>query len=71
MVANSFYYHHARLIELLFDGSPITEGILNRIEAGIRMFDPCLSCSTRADGRMALHVRILNPHGSLRTEIPR
>ncbi len=53
------------------DGSPITEGILNRIEAGIRMFDPCLSCSTHAAGRMALHVQVLNPDGSLRTELRR
>ena len=53
------------------DGSTITEGILNRIEAGIRMFDPCLSCSTHADGRMALHVQVLNPDGSLRTELRR
>jgi NAD-reducing hydrogenase large subunit len=53
------------------DGSPVTEGILNRIEAGIRMFDPCLSCSTHADGRMPLHVQILNADGTLRTELRR
>jgi NAD-reducing hydrogenase large subunit len=53
------------------DGSPITEGILNRIEAGIRMFDPCLSCSTHAAGRMALHVQILNADGSPRADIRR
>ena len=32
------------------DGAKVTEGILNRIEAGIRCFDPCLSCSTHAIG---------------------
>jgi NAD-reducing hydrogenase large subunit len=53
------------------DGSPITEGILNRIEAGIRMFDPCLSCSTHAAGRMPLHVQVLNADGSLRTDFRR
>jgi NAD-reducing hydrogenase large subunit len=37
-------------------GSKITEGMLNRVEAVIRAFDPCLSCSTHADGRMALTV---------------
>ncbi|MFX5464570.1 Ni/Fe hydrogenase subunit alpha, partial [Acinetobacter baumannii] len=27
-----------------------TEGILNRVEAAIRTYDPCLSCSTHAIG---------------------
>jgi NAD-reducing hydrogenase large subunit len=40
-------------------GVPIPEGALNRLEAGIRAFDPCLSCSTHAFGRMPLHVRLL------------
>ena len=42
------------------DGSKLSEGILNRIEAGIRCFDPCLSCSTHAIGQMPLHVQLLN-----------
>ena len=29
-----------------------SEGILNRLEAGIRAYDPCLSCSTHAIGNM-------------------
>jgi NAD-reducing hydrogenase large subunit len=53
------------------DGSPVTDGVLNRIEAGIRMFDPCLSCSTHADGRMALHLQVLNADGTLRTDVRR
>jgi hypothetical protein len=28
--------------------------VLNRVEAGIRAFDPCLSCSTHAAGQMPL-----------------
>jgi len=28
------------------DGKNMTEGMLNRVEAGIRAYDPCLSCST-------------------------
>ena len=32
-----------------------TEGMLNRVEAVVRTFDPCLSCSTQAYGRMPLH----------------
>ncbi|QEH36986.1 NAD-reducing hydrogenase HoxS subunit beta [Aquisphaera giovannonii] len=48
-----------------------SEGILNRIEAGIRAYDPCLSCSTHAAGRMPLVVRILDGDGTLRQEIRR
>ncbi|MBL0177039.1 MAG: Ni/Fe hydrogenase subunit alpha [Ignavibacteria bacterium] len=47
----------------------ITEGILNRIEAGIRCFDPCLSCSTHAIGRMPMQVQYIGPDGTpLRTK---
>jgi len=42
------------------DGVSITEGLLNRIEAGIRCYDPCLSCSTHALGRMPLHVQVVD-----------
>ncbi len=35
-------------------GPEIPEGMLNRVEHGIRLFDPCLSCSTHALGRMPL-----------------
>jgi len=42
------------------DGAKITEGLLNRIEAGIRCFDPCLSCSTHAIGSMPLHVQVVD-----------
>jgi NAD-reducing hydrogenase large subunit len=47
------------------DGAEVTEGLLNRIEAGIRCFDPCLSCSTHALGSMALHVRLVGAAGEL------
>jgi NAD-reducing hydrogenase large subunit len=50
-------------------GPPIPEGALNRLEAGIRAFDPCLSCSTHALGRMPLHVQLLGPDGSVRDEV--
>jgi NAD-reducing hydrogenase large subunit len=42
---------------------------LNRLEAGIRAFDPCLSCSTHAFGQMPLHVRFLAPDGSIVDEV--
>jgi NAD-reducing hydrogenase large subunit len=47
------------------DGATLTEGILNRIEAGIRCFDPCLSCSTHASGKMLLHVQLVGPSGNV------
>ncbi|HMK38353.1 MAG TPA: Ni/Fe hydrogenase subunit alpha [Bacteroidota bacterium] len=53
------------------DGNRITEGILNRIEAGIRCFDPCLSCSTHAAGQMPLHVQLLDPEGRVISEMRR
>lgn len=49
-------------------GPEITEGVLNRLEAGIRAFDPCLSCSTHAVGKMRLHVRLLDPNGAILDE---
>ncbi len=33
------------------NGNKLTEGMLNRVEAAIRCYDPCLSCSTHAMGR--------------------
>jgi NAD-reducing hydrogenase large subunit len=49
-------------------GPEIPEGVLNRMEAGIRSFDPCLSCSTHAIGMMPLHVRLVGPDGSVCAE---
>lgn len=43
----------------------LSEGFLNRVEAGIRCFDPCLSCSTHAVGQMPLHVQLLDASGAL------
>jgi NAD-reducing hydrogenase large subunit len=42
-----------------------TEGALNRIEAVIRTYDPCLSCSTHAFGQMPLVVSLLKPDGEV------
>jgi NAD-reducing hydrogenase large subunit len=46
-------------------GNKLTEGMLNRVEAVIRAFDPCLSCSTHADGRLALEVELRGRDGEL------
>lgn len=42
------------------------EGNLNRLEAAIRCFDPCLSCSTHALGQMPLVVEVTRPDGTRR-----
>ena len=49
----------------------IPEPLLNRIEHGIRCYDPCLSCSTHAAGKMPLHVRLVAADGTLLTEVAR
>ena len=52
-------------------GDRLTEGMLNRVEAVIRTFDPCLSCSTHAVGQMPLQVQLLEPSGEVLEEIAR
>jgi NAD-reducing hydrogenase large subunit len=43
----------------------LSEGMLNRVEAVIRAFDPCLACSTHAAGQMPLHIELYSPEGRL------
>jgi NAD-reducing hydrogenase large subunit len=52
-------------------GDKLTEGVLNRVEAVIRTFDPCLSCSTHAAGHMPLVIRLESAGGSLLDEARR
>jgi len=48
-----------------------SEGMLNRVEAVIRAFDPCLSCSTHAYGEMPLQIQLRAADGALLDEIAR
>lgn len=41
----------------------IPETMLNRIEHGIRCYDPCLSCSTHAIGQMPLKIQLVATDG--------
>jgi NAD-reducing hydrogenase large subunit len=52
-------------------GDNVSEGILNRVEHGIRVYDPCLSCSTHAVGNMPLCVQIVAPDGEIVKELGR
>ena len=53
------------------DGNNLREGMLNRVEAVIRAFDPCLSCSTHADGHLALHIQLIDSAGTVVDELKR
>ena len=48
-----------------------TEGILNRVEAVVRAFDPCLSCSTHAFGEMPLALSLLSAEGKVVDQVIR
>jgi NAD-reducing hydrogenase large subunit len=37
--------------------------MLNRVSALVRAYDPCLSCSTHADGTLAMEVTLRDPMG--------
>ena len=50
--------------EYVKDGK-FTEGALNRVEAVIRTFDPCLSCSTHAFGQMPLVLSLVSDQGDV------
>jgi NAD-reducing hydrogenase large subunit len=52
-------------------GNKIPEPMLNRVEHGIRCYDPCLSCSTHAVGQMPLHVQLIGPDGTVLDQIAR
>jgi len=43
----------------------LSPGALNRVEAVVRAFDPCLSCSTHAAGQMPLEISLIGPDGAL------
>ncbi|MGM0518477.1 MAG: Ni/Fe hydrogenase subunit alpha [Campylobacterota bacterium] len=47
-----------QVAQTFVDGNNITDGALNRVEAVIRCFDPCLSCSTHALGIVSSNIEI-------------
>lgn len=54
-----------QIAQFHIDGHKLDEGILNRIEHGIRLYDPCLSCSTHAVGHMPLVVELVSAAGEV------
>ena len=61
----------AQVAKRFIKGDQITDGMLNRVEAVIRTYDPCLSCSTHAAGHMAMRVQVLAPGGEVLSEVQR
>ena len=49
----------------------LAEGMLNRVEAGVRCYDPCLSCSTHAIGQMPLVAEVRNLRGEILATVRR
>jgi len=59
----------AQIAEHYLQGkTTIPEGLLNRLEGGIRAYDPCLSCSVHAAGRLGLRVVLVGPEGQVLDE---
>jgi NAD-reducing hydrogenase large subunit len=52
-------------------GDKLTPGMLNRVEAVIRAYDPCLSCSTHAAGKMPLRIELWNSGGEMVDQVSR
>jgi len=61
----------AQIARYYVHGNQIPEPMLNRVEHGIRCYDPCLSCSTHAVGQMPLHIRLIAPDGRVLNELAR
>jgi NAD-reducing hydrogenase large subunit len=70
---NNWAMHTAagQVAKAFVDGNRLTEGMLNRVEAAIRCYDPCLSCSTHAIGKMPLVVTLISADGTVLDEISR
>jgi NAD-reducing hydrogenase large subunit len=46
-------------------GAKLEEGMLNRVSALVRAYDPCLSCSTHALGQLAIRIELVGPKREL------
>lgn len=55
--------------EHFVNGTHLQEGMLNRVSAVVRAYDPCLSCSTHALGAPAVSISLVAADGQLLDEI--
>jgi NAD-reducing hydrogenase large subunit len=51
------------------DGNNLQEGMLNRVQAVVRAYDPCLSCSTHALGQVPLQIELVAADGTVVDQI--
>jgi NAD-reducing hydrogenase large subunit len=58
-----------QVAEHYIDGTKLNEGMLNRVSAVVRAYDPCLSCSTHADGTLAMKIQLRDAEGTLLDEL--
>lgn len=70
---NNWAMHTAagQVAKAFVDGNSLTEGMLNRVEAAIRCYDPCLSCATHAIGQMPLEVTLIAADGAVLDQVSR
>ncbi|HET7881680.1 MAG TPA: Ni/Fe hydrogenase subunit alpha, partial [Acetobacteraceae bacterium] len=47
------------------DGKRLQDGMLNRVQAVLRAYDPCLSCSTHATGQYPVEVQLVAADGAV------
>jgi NAD-reducing hydrogenase large subunit len=64
---NNLAYNKAvtQVAKKYVNSKQLQEGMLNRVEAVIRAFDPCLSCATHAVGQMPLEVQLVDSEGKI------
>jgi NAD-reducing hydrogenase large subunit len=64
---NNLAMNHAveQVAKRFVKGAKIEEGMLNRVSAVVRAFDPCLSCSTHALGQPAVQIDLLSSEGEV------
>jgi NAD-reducing hydrogenase large subunit len=55
--------------EHFIDGTKLNEGMLNRVSAVVRAYDPCLSCSTHASGLLSMRIQLVDHTGRLLDEL--
>lgn len=55
--------------EHFVDGTHLQEGMLNRVSAVVRAYDPCFSCSTHASGQIEMKIQLLDSAGTLLDEL--
>jgi NAD-reducing hydrogenase large subunit len=55
--------------EHFVDGNKMEEGMLNRVSAVVRAYDPCLSCSTHASGLISMGIQLIDARGRVVDEL--